>query len=160
MPYPLRYLMAYNSEVLGEVTSALAKSLFGWLRRCAKRELGLESVEQAYPGMITWIQRFGSGGNLNVHLHVLAGEGVFIEADSGIEWHTLPAPSSGDVAQIAWEVCQRVTKALQRRGLYMLGEGDDMDELAQREPLLAACYSASIQGFISTGQRAGQRVMQ
>lgn len=161
VPYPLRYLMAYNPEVLGEVTNALATSLLGWLRRCAKQELGIDSVKKAHPGMTAWIQRFGAAANLNVHLHVIATEGVFVETESGrLEWHTLPEPSSADVADIAWETCLRVTRALQRRGLDLLGENDDMDELAEREPLLAACYSASIQGFIATGQRAGQRVMQ
>ncbi len=161
MPYPLRYLMAYNPDVLGEVTKALATSLLGWLRRCAKRELRLDSVRQAHPGMIVWVQRFGSAANLNVHLHVAATEGVFVEGGTGdLEWHTLPEPSSADVADIAWETCLRVTRALKRRGLDMIGENDDMDELTEREPLLAACYSASIQGFIATGQRAGQRMMQ
>ena len=56
----MRYLLAYNAEVLGEVTNALAASLLGWLRRCAKQELGLDSVKQVHPGMIVWIQRFGS----------------------------------------------------------------------------------------------------
>ena len=64
------------------------------------------------------------------------------------------------MADIAWETCLRVTRSLQRRELCLLGENDDVDELAEREPLLAACYSASIQGFIATGQRAGQRMMQ
>jgi len=36
----------------------------------------------------------------------------------------------------------------------------DIDELAEREPLLAACYNASITGFVATGRRAGQRMMQ
>ncbi len=161
VPYPLRYLMAYNAEVLGEVNSALATSLQGWLRRRAKEELSLDSVKQAHPGITTWIQRFGSAANLNVHIHASVTEGVFVETDNGdLEWHTLPEPSSGDVADIAWETCLRVTRALQRRGVSLIGEAGDIDELAEREPLLAACYSASIQGFIATGQRAGQRMMQ
>ncbi len=39
VPYPLRYLMAYNADVLGEVTNALATSLLGWFRRRAKEEV-------------------------------------------------------------------------------------------------------------------------
>ena len=77
--------------------------------------------------------------NLNVHLHAAATEGVFVETESGdLEWHTLPEPSSGDVTDIAWETCLRVTRALQRRGVSLVGEAGDIDELAEREPLLAA----------------------
>lgn len=161
LPHPLRYLLAYNTAVLGEVITAFSAALLGWLRHRAKRELGLRSVRQACPGMFTWVQRFGSAVNLNVHLHTLAAEGVFVENAGGeVKWYTLREPSSAEVAHIAWDTCKPVMKSLLKRGLSLAGEAGDVDELADREPLLAACYAASIQGFIATGQRAGQRVTQ
>ena len=98
---------------------------------------------------------------MNVHLHSLATEGVFVVAqDGGVPWHSLSPPSSGDVAQIAWRVCERMVRVLRGHGMSLMGEDVDVDELAAREPLLAACYAASIRGFIATGRRAGQRMMQ
>ena len=159
LPHPLRYLAAYNPEILGKIINAFAASLLGWMRHKTKRELGLASLKSTHPGMITWVQRFGSAANLNVHLHVLATEGVFVEADDGkVTWHTLPEPSSAEVAQIAWATCERVVRLLKRLGMSLAG--DDVDEFAEREPLLAACYAASLQGFIATGKRAGQQMMQ
>jgi len=159
LPQPLRYLVAYNSGVLGEVLNAFATSLTSWLRHRAKQELGLASIKNVHAGMIVWIQRFGSAANLNVHFHSIATEGVYIKTGDGqLKWHTVAEPSSAEVAQIAWNTCERVMKLLKRRGFCLAG--DNPDELAEREPLLAACYAASIQGFIATGQRAGQRMMQ
>lgn len=92
------------------------------------------------PGMVTWIQRFGSAANLNVHLHSVVFNGVFVEQeDGGAEWRGLPEPNKGDaVAAIAWDICMRVSRALKSRGLSLAGEGGDIDELAERESLLAA----------------------
>jgi hypothetical protein len=158
LPYPLRYLLAYDAELLGDVVRAYSKSLLGWLRRRARLELGLSCAADAHPGMITWVQRFGSALNLNVHLHSLATEGVFLETvDGGVEWHTLSAPSSEEVAEIALDVCQRVSRILQARGISLSAE--DEDAFAAEQPLLAACCAASVQGFIATGRRAGQRMM-
>ncbi len=95
-----------------------------------------------------------SANPARANLHVAATEGVFIETESGgLEWHTLREPSSADVADIAWDTCLRVTRVIQRRGLDVIDRNDDIDELAVREPLLAACYSASIGGFIATLER-------
>ena len=160
LPYALRYLCAYNREVLGDVITAFNRSLHRWLRRQAKREFGLQSIDEAHPGSITWPQRFGSAANLNVHLHSLGTEGVFIEdGDKGLKWRTLPDPTSEEIAAIALETAERVAKALQKRGLALMGEDGDFDEFADAEPLLAQCYAASIRGYIATGARAGQKVM-
>ena len=82
-------------------------------------------------------------------------------------WHTLPAPDPEDIAAMAQETCDRVSKALQKRGLAAATQGPeedghqdpDLDALAQSQPLLAACYAASLQGFVATGKRAGQRIL-
>ncbi len=158
---PPRYLVACNTQVLSDVLAAYTKAVFNWQRNRAKSVLGLLRIEQAHPGMATWIQRFGSAANLNVHLHSLAFDGVFVEVEPGkVEWRGLPKPQSHDVVTIAWEVCTQVVKALQRRGLSLADESGDIDALAEREPLLAACYAASLRGFVATGRPAGLRVMQ
>ena len=78
LPHPVRYLAAYNMDVLAEIITTFAGALLGWIRWRAKAELRLASVRHAHPGMITWVQRFGSAANLNIHLHVLATEGAFV----------------------------------------------------------------------------------
>jgi hypothetical protein len=50
LPHPLRYLLAYDKALCTEVLGAFLDSVFGWLRRKAKTELGLSSVRLAHPG--------------------------------------------------------------------------------------------------------------
>ena len=88
VPPPLRYLLAYNKTLLGEVVSAHVTCIFRWLRARAKRELGLTSVRNLYPAAVTAIQRFGSAGGLNTHLHTIALDGVYVEQEDGkLVWH-------------------------------------------------------------------------
>ena len=69
LPYPLRYRCAYDSKLTSDVLRAFTRSLFSELRRRARNKWG-ERAEQC--GAVTFIQRFGSALNLNVHFHTLA----------------------------------------------------------------------------------------
>ena len=92
--------------------------------------------------------------------HTLVLDGCYIEKNKGekpIFW-SAPAPSKGDIAQISWEVCERVTRLLQDRGQYFDADPGD-DELARERPLLAACYAASLQGTVALGERTGQLLL-
>ena len=74
LPYPLRYRCAYDAKLTSEVLRAFLRSLFAELRRRARRKWG---VPAAQCGAVTFIQRFGSALNLNVHFHTLALDGVY-----------------------------------------------------------------------------------
>src|SRR5438132_1034700 len=87
-------------------------------------------------------------------------DGVFAEGDDGIlEFHAAEAPSEEEVARLLATVYRRVRRLLARRGLevdHIL----DVDPLAEESPALAGISSASIQGRIALGPRAGARVFQ
>jgi hypothetical protein len=44
LPHPLRYLLAHVGALCGEILDGFVRSSFRWLRRKAKRMLGLASV--------------------------------------------------------------------------------------------------------------------
>ncbi len=68
--------------------------------------------------MVTVIQRFGSGVNLNVHFHTLVLDGVFTERTPGqLEFHAATPPSDAAVAQVLVTIRHRVQRLLARRGL-------------------------------------------
>ncbi len=159
-PPPLRYLLAYDNELCSKVVNIFVQRVFSWLRRTAKRELGLRYVSQAHPGAVTILQRAGEGMRLNLHPHSLVLDGCYIEENEGEElrFWSAPAPSKGDIAQISWEVCERVTCLLQERGQYLDADPGE-DELARDQPLLAASYAASLQGTVTLGERAGQLLL-
>lgn len=160
LPPPLRYLVAYDRELLAVVLDAFQRTLFGHLKHRAKRTFGLRSVDHALPGSVTVIQRAGSALNLNVHLHTLATDGVFIQEhpDAKPTFRALPAPSDAEVAHVAWHTCLRTLGALRKRGLW-LDEDTTDDPLTHAEPALATLARASVTGTLALGPRAGNRPM-
>jgi len=161
LPPPLRYLLSYDSELCTAVINIMVHTIFGWQRRVAKRELGLDNVGQAIPAAITAIHRVGSAINCNLHFHSVFLDGVFVQktTDEPPIFRALPAPSKGDIDSLAWQICQKTTKMLQELGRYFDADAVEADKLAQDHPLLAACCTASLQGSVAIGDRAGQRVL-
>ena len=87
-------------------------------------------------------------------------DGVFREADAGgLEFHPAPGPSDNDVAAILALIRDRVGRLLQRRGLAPEDDATGpADRLGEESPLLAGIVSASVQGRVALGARAGRRV--
>ena len=56
VPAPLRFLMAYDSEVLSVVVNTFVNNVFAWLRKKAKRNGAIDKSSQAYPGAVTFVQ--------------------------------------------------------------------------------------------------------
>src|SRR5438552_6524865 len=105
-------------------------------------------------------QRFGGGLQLNVHFHTLLLDGVFAEAPVfSLEFHAAEPPSDEEVARLLATIYRRVQRLLARRGLDV-DDPPDVDPLAEESPALAGISSASIQGRIALGPRAGARVLQ
>ena len=102
------------------------------------------------------MQRFGSALNLNPHFHVLMPDGVYVTGEDGVPMFVRASQlTDDDVQQVVELTAKRVVRLLQRRGV--LEEGN-VDPLWEQEPLLATITAASVQGQISLGERAGQRV--
>lgn len=163
LPPPLRYLLAYDAKLTSKVLGFFVKAISSWQRHQAKAKAGLNSVSQAHTGSVTAIQRFGSALNLNLHLHTMAPDGVYVQRDNGtLEYIHIGAPSVGEERAIGWDVCQRTIAHLRKEGRWYdeeLGGGDTEDTLYQEHPLLAEIYNASLLGRLAMGPRSGQRVM-
>jgi hypothetical protein len=78
-PHWLRYRLAYDHDRCIAVLAIFVRSLLGFYRKRAKSG----GVCNGRTGSVTFIQRFGSAANLNVHLHVVVMDGVFTEQPSG-----------------------------------------------------------------------------
>jgi hypothetical protein len=103
----------------------------------------------------------GGGLNLNVHYHTLLFDGVFFadRANGALDFRPLPPPTDEEVGVVLARVAARVQRLLKRRGL----DPDDadmcrVDPVVEESPVLAGIGSASIQGRIALGPRAGARV--
>jgi len=109
---------------------------------------------------VTVIQRFGGGLDLNIHFHTLLFDGVFFaEGGNGtLAFRPLPPPTDEEVGVVLARIAARVQRLLQRRGLDP-GDADlfQADPVVEESPALAGISSASIQGRIALGPRAGEK---
>jgi hypothetical protein len=150
LPYPLRYRCAYDSRLTSDVLRAFTRSLFAQLRRRARNTWG-ERAEQC--GAVTFIQRFGSALNLNLHFHTLALDGVYqydLGQDKPPRFLPLPPPEPGEVARVLSGAARRIQRVIEAR------HTDDEDALARDEPLLALLTAASLGTRIATGPCRGE----
>jgi hypothetical protein len=86
-------------------------------------------------------------------------DGVYYLDDRGeIRFRKLPPPDNAEVAQVTACIACRVARLLDRRGLGPGASPEEADPLPRDQPLLAELYSASVQGRIAVGPRAGNWV--
>ena len=109
-PFALRYRLAYDARLTGEVLRIFIRAIFASLRRRARRRAGIRWPQC---GAVTFVQRSGDALNLNVHFHTLVLDGVYEGHPSrSLRFHGLPSP---DNAEVEW-VARRVARRLARPG--------------------------------------------
>jgi len=150
LPYPLRYRCAYDARLTSEVLRAFLRALFAELRRRVRRHWGA-LAEQC--GAVTFLQRFGSALNLNLHFHTLALDGAYPYNGGHAEaprFLVLPPPTHDEVARVLAGTARRLHRLLEARA------GEDDDALARDEPLLALLATASLRTRIAAGPHRGE----
>jgi hypothetical protein len=116
--------------------------------------------QAARTGAVTLIQRFGGALNLNIHLHMLFLDGVYVERpDGAVRFRSVRAPTSAELTHLAHIIAHRVGCFLQRQGLlerdaensYLTYDEPDDDPMAQLR-------GSSITYRIAVGPQAGRKV--
>ena len=157
----LRVLLGYDRALCAEVVSAFTGAVSRSLRRRAKAQPGLSSVEDAQVGAVTFVQRSDSALRLNVHAHSLFLDGVYVrDATGALAFHGLGAPTFEEVEQVARWTHARIEKILLAHGRTFDGVGDEPAELTRDQPVLASCYAASAADVQLLGESAGQRTLE
>lgn len=120
LPPPLRMFAAYDPALVTEILQVYILANFRRLKWCAKRELGLASVDDVEPACLTTVQRWSTKLDQNLHFHSLFTDGVYHQPspDAPIEFVNLPRPSDSDIDAVAWEICRRTRDILVRRGVW------------------------------------------
>jgi hypothetical protein len=153
VPHALRYRLAYDATLVGQVFGIFARVVFQLLRRKA-REYGIPNGQC---GAVTFVQRFGSSVNLHVHAHMLVLDGVYAALEGEApRFYALHAPEEEEVAWVVAQVAERTAALLKRLGES--GPDGDEDRLSRDDPWLAELYAAGVRGAVATGARAGRRV--
>ncbi len=107
LPFDVRATAAYDAAFLSAIVRAFASALRD-RHQAVARAAGVDTSEFA---AITFVQRFGSSLNLNVHLHVVVVDGVFSRDPAGSLLFTpAPPPSAHEMLAAIHGVRARVAK--------------------------------------------------
>ena len=151
LPYPLRARLAYDGPLLGAVVRLFADTVLAWYRR----RMQIAGAPDGRGGAITVVQRTSSDLRCNPHVHAIFLDGVFVAAPNGGKpaFHPLPHLSNTAVADVLQISRTRILRFLSRRGVVDIT--DDVvtvtDDLADRDPVMAALASASVSGLPPAG---------
>ncbi len=163
VPVPLRYWMAASQDLTAHVHTIIRTTIGQYdvnqavTRGCERANL--------QPGSVTFIQRFGSAINLNLHFHCVFMEGVYLDrtaAGRKPRFVKVEPPSDADIATVLQKISHRVIRKLRRLG-YLEASMEapvatGYDPLRDTAPELARTMAASVQQRIAFGERAGQHV--
>ncbi len=99
----------------------------------------------------------GAALNLNMHIHALVMDGVFVPDGAGsVRFCPVEPMGADDVASLLTTIERRIEKLLARRGVSDGREGFDApDRYADEAPTLAGLAAASVRGVAALGARAG-----
>lgn len=130
-PKRVRWILVKKPKLIGRVLAIFLRALTTF-QRARGRALDIDDDGQC--GAITFVQRFGSALQLNVHLHVAVPDGLFVEG----AFHRLPPPRDEDVELLLRKTAQRVVRMLK-------SNVDDDDQFANDalEALDAASLTSS-----------------
>jgi hypothetical protein len=154
VPFALRFLFARDpaalSGALGIVIRAIGTHLIN--------KAGFTRA-QAQTGAVTFIQRFGGALNLNVHLHILVLDGVYVRRPGdGLRFVAVAAPTSSELQRLVERISERVGRHLERRGL-LIRDADsaylDWDE--DQASMLDDLAGHSITYRVAVGPHRGQK---
>ena len=117
VPIPLRYWMASSQDLTAKVHTILRTTIAQYYVNQAVT--GGVPRDKVQPGSMTFIQRFGSAINLNVHYHVVFLEGVYLDrTDQGRPPRFLPGepPTDTAIADVVQKISRRVIRKLRQLG--------------------------------------------
>src|SRR6266567_8938351 len=163
VPIPLRYWMAASQELTAQVHTIIRTTIGQYyVHQAVTRGVPRDKLQS---GSVTFIQRFGSALNVNLHFHGVFLEGVYLDRTEAClkpRFLTVEPPSDVDVADVMQKISHRVVRKLRHLG-YLEAGGDaavatGYDPLGDDEPELARTMAASVQQRIAFGERAGQKV--
>ena len=154
LPIPLRLLLVRYPKELSKIIQIIHRAIAtdiihraGYLKK------------QAKTGTVTYIQRFGSALNLNIHFHMLFLEGVVKIEQGQTKFKRVKAPSHSDMERLINTISHRIAQYLEKVGLihrdidntFLNLPIDDEDSLLQLQ-------ASSVSYRIAVGKDAGKKV--
>jgi ribosomal protein S27E len=164
VPFQLRFLFASYPDLMGKALGIVYRTIATWLIRQA----GF-THDTARTGAVTFIQRFGSALNLNVHFHMLFLDGVYVtrchDGDSGNAdnrsqvFRRVNAPSKADLEMVLQQLSSKLARMLVKEGVLTQDSENSyltLDHL-EVEPMQQV-HGHSITYRIAIGLQQGKKV--
>jgi Putative transposase/Transposase zinc-binding domain len=133
LPRWARFLLARDPKLITRTLQLALRCIFARQRLRARRQ----GVSGARAGAVTFVQRFGSALNLNVHFHCVVPDGVWSREGGAVRFVPLPALTDEDVAQVMHRLERRIRALLAPRL-------DALREDARQPDALAASQAESV----------------
>lgn len=161
-PYALRYWMAASRKL----TSIVHRRVTGMIQLYYTHKAEERGIKEPVAGGVTFVQRFGSALNLNVHFHTVALDGVYSVVGDRPVFYQLPGPTDEEVEGLVSAVANDVIQELRNNGYLDAEDGDSvpgatgalLDPVFAESEQLAAAVSASAVLAVAFGERAGRKV--
>src|SRR5262245_47895659 len=122
VPIPLRYWMAASQDLTAQVHTIIRTTIGQYyVNKAVTRGFARANL---YPGSVTFIQRFGSAINLNLHFHCVFMEGVYLDrTEAGLKprFLTVEPPIDANVADVIQKISHRVIRKLRHLGYLEAG---------------------------------------
>jgi Putative transposase/Transposase zinc-binding domain len=163
VPVPLRYWMAASQELTAQVHTIIRTTIGQYyVNQVVTRGVPRDKVQ---PGSVTFLQRFGSAINVNLHFPCVFLEGVYLDrTEAGLtpRFVTGEPPTDADIAAVITKISHRVIRKLRQLGYLEAGldaaVATGYDPLRDDAPELARTMAASVQQRLTFGERTGQQV--
>jgi hypothetical protein len=154
-PWPLRLLFARQPSTLSPCLAIIIRAIETDLIHRA----GLTRASGPQTRVVTLVQRFGSALNLNIHLHIIALDGIYTVGKSGkAKFHRVKAPNQTELRTLLNRVIQRVVRRLERDGLLIPDPEQPWLDLDFHEPL-DSLSAASVRYRFAMGPHSGSRTL-
>ena len=110
LPHRLRYLLAWDHDLCRMVVRVYVRAVLGFLRERARRD----GMADGRSGAVAIIQRFGGALNLNIHIHALVIDGVFVDDGAGLRFRPARRLTRDEVGEVVAVVARRIERLLAR----------------------------------------------
>lgn len=101
-------MLAYNPKLTNGLLNIFIKAIESYQIKRSK-------FKNAKVGTITFIQRFGSALNLNVHFHTLITDGVYIlQKDQTYQFQPLSSPTRKELQQIVTNIQNKIERKINK----------------------------------------------
>ena len=154
IPIPLRLLLARYPKKLSKVLQIIHRAItFDIIHRSGYLK------KQAKTGAVTYIQRFGSALNLNIHFHMLFLEGVITQEHGKMTFKRVKAPSHSNLEALVNTISQRIAQYLEKAGLIQRDiDNTYLDLPMDDEDSLLPLQAASVSYRVAVGADTGKKV--